>query len=105
MIIRLILAVAVFAGVASAAYADRLANTIGRVFGDLSGVGEAATHRIHDTQPRWMTIKLRPKTDCLAESSGVINTTYVRCHHGRHELTRFASGGNRVVLSGPAIPE
>ncbi|MES1924175.1 hypothetical protein [Salinisphaera sp. T31B1] len=100
------MAVAIVLGTTGVAYADGLAHTIGRVFGDFGGgVGEAAIQSVRDNQARWVTIEPRTKADCLSESHGVINSTYVRCRHGRQELTRFDSDGGRVVLSERAIPE
>jgi hypothetical protein len=103
---RILFALAIFASTATCAYADGVANTVGRVFGSFgAGVGQAATQPLRDSQPQWLTIKPRAKEDCLAESNGVINSTYVRCRRGRQELTRFDAAGNRVVLSERAIPE
>jgi hypothetical protein len=103
---RLILAVAFLVGATSAAHAEGPANALGRAVGDFSAVvGQAAMQPLMDGQPHWVTIKPRPKADCLAESNGVINSIYGCCRRGRQEFTRFDSAGNRVVLSERAIPE
>ncbi|GAB3674143.1 hypothetical protein [Salinisphaera aquimarina] len=79
---------------------------MGRVFGSFgAGVGEAAVQPLRDRQAHWITIEPRSREDCLAASKGVVNATYVRCRHGRQELTRFDGAGNRVVLSERPIPE
>lgn len=106
LIHRILFGLAFFASAATCAYADGVANAVGRVFGSFgAGVGQAATQPLRDSQPQWITISPRAKEDCLAESNGVINSTYVRCRRGRQELTRFDSAGNRIVLSERAIPE
>ena len=103
---RILLGLAIFASATTCAHAEGVANTVGRVFGSFgAGVGQAATQPLRDSQPQWITIEPRSKEDCLAESHGVINSTYVRCWRGRQELTRFDAAGNRVVLSERGIPE
>jgi hypothetical protein len=103
---RILFGLAIFASTMTCAYADGVANTVGRVFGSFgAGVGQAATQPLRDSQPQWITIEPRAKEDCLAESRGVINSTFVRCRRGRQELTRFDAAGNRVVLSERGIPE
>ena len=103
---RILLGLAIFASATTCAHAEGVANTVGRVFGSFgAGVGQAATQPLRDSQPQWITIQPRAKEDCLAESRGVINSTYVRCRRRRQELTRFDGAGNRVVLSERGIPE
>lgn len=103
---RILFGLAIFASAAACAHADTVANAVGRVFGSFgAGVGQAATQPLRDSQPQWITIEPRGKEDCLAESHGVINSTYVRCRRGRQELTRFDAAGNQIVLSERAIPE
>lgn len=106
MINRILFGLAILASTTTCAYADGVANTVGRVFGSFgAGLGQVATQPLRESQPQWITIEPRSKEDCLAESNGVINSAYVRCRRGRQELTRFDSAGSRVVLSERAIPE
>jgi len=103
---QIVFGLVIFASTATCAYADGPANALGRAFGSFgAGVGQAAIQPLRDSQPQWITVKPRAKEDCLAETDGVINSTFVRCRHGRQELTRFDAAGNRVVLSERRIPE
>lgn len=98
---RILFGLAIFAGMTTCAYADGPADAPGRALGSFgAGVSQAAIQPLRDGQPQWITAEPRAKEDCLAESNGVINSTYVRCRRGRQELTRFDASGNRVVLSG-----
>lgn len=85
--------------------AQSAANQAGRVVGEFgAGVGAGVAQGIHSLHPQWITIQPRSKEECIAESGGVLNTTYVRCRNGRQELVRFDANGNKVVLSERSIP-
>ena len=57
-----------------------------------------------DNQPSWETVSPRSKEECLGETDGVLNETFLRCRNGWQEYVRVDSTGNRKVLQERPIP-
>lgn len=91
--------------VSSHTFAQSAAHQAGKVLGEFgAGVGSGVAQGMQSMQPQWITIHPRSKQECIAESGGVLNTTYARCRNGRQELVRFDAKGNKIILSERSIP-
>lgn len=91
------------------AHADSAAKQAGRAVSEFgAGVGEVIGDGMMrgamSAQPHWITIPARSKAECLAESGGVVNPTFVRCRNGWQERVVFDRAGNKHVLSERPIP-
>ena len=75
--------------------------SVGRVAGQF-GIG--VTDSIRDTQPQWETIRAKSKEECLKESGGVLDNSFVRCRNGRQEYVQYNSKNDRMVLRERPIP-
>lgn len=109
MSLRLFLVIAVLSATCHPTFAESPARSAGRAVGQFgAGVGEAVGGGVSEgviaIQPEWITVPPRGKDECLAESGGVVNPTFMRCRNGRQEYVRFDSKGNKKVLSERPIP-
>lgn len=110
MSFRHLLTAAVLAMFAPAMHAQSAAREAGKAVGQFgAGVGEAVTQpmreQVQSMQPEWITIAPRSKAECMAESGGVVNTTFMRCRNGWQEYVRHDAAGNKKVISERAIPQ
>ncbi|MCZ4306976.1 hypothetical protein O4G98_19760 [Zoogloeaceae bacterium G21618-S1] len=88
------------------AAAESILHAAGKALGQISaGVAEGITQPMRDAQPEWITIAPRSKQECIAESSGELNTIYMRCRNGRQEFVRHDANGRKRVLSERPIPQ
>ncbi|MGN8200489.1 hypothetical protein ACS8Y6_17560 [Salinisphaera sp. RV14] len=101
-----ILAVAlVLSTAAVSAQAESVSHYLGRAVGGFgAGVGQAAMQPLADSQPQWVTVAPRSKTECLALTHQVLNRAYLRCRRGWQEYVRYDVAGRKVVLSERGIP-
>lgn len=79
-----------------------VARSAGRAAGSF-GAG-AAESIMEATEAQWITIAPRSKEECLEESGGVLNATFLRCRNGRQEQVRYDRQGNKRVLRERPIP-
>lgn len=98
-----------FALFTSPVLAETTARQAGRAVGEFgAGVGEAVgqgvARSLAPLQPEWITVAPRSKEECIAESHGVLDATYMRCGNGRQEFIRFDPQGRKQVLGEHAIP-
>lgn len=93
------------ASLSGLACAQSVTHQAGKAVGEFgAGVSAGVAQGMSSLQPQWITIQPRSKQECIAESGGVLNTTYARCRNGRQELVRFDANGNKIVLSERSIP-
>lgn len=86
----------------SSAFAQSdVARGVGRVAGQF---GLGVTDAIRDTQPHWETVPAKSKEECLKESNGVLDNSFVRCRNGRQEYVQYSSRNERMVLRERPIP-
>lgn len=101
--------VAILALVPAPTFGQSPARSAGRAVGEFGAgvgevVGEGMTRSISSLQPEWVTVAPRSKEECIAESKGVLDATYMRCRNGRQEHVRFDEQGRKRVLSERPIP-
>lgn len=106
---RHVLSLVALIGLSLPALADPAARQAGRAVGEFgAGVGEAVgqgvARSIASLQPEWITIAPRAKEECIAESHGVLDASYLRCRNGRQEYVQFDAQGRKKVLSERPIP-
>lgn len=89
--------------------AQQAARAAGRAVGEFGAgvgevVGESMARSISSLQPEWVTVPPRPKEECITESKGVLDATYMRCRSGRQEYVQFDAQGRKRVLGERPIP-
>lgn len=89
----------------STSHADSVPRQAGRAAGEFgAGVGEAVVEPLTSLRPEWVTIAPRSKEECMAESGGVVNTTFMRCRSGWQEYVQYDRHGRKRVISERPIP-
>ncbi len=91
------------------AYAQGPARDAGRAVGEFGAgvgevVGEGVMRGATGSQPEWITVKPRSKDECMAESGGVVDPTFMRCRNGYQEYVQVGRNGERKVLRERPIP-
>ncbi|MCC2657082.1 MAG: hypothetical protein K0Q76_2190 [Panacagrimonas sp.] len=91
------------------AYSQGAARDAGRAVGEFgAGVGEVVGEGVMKgatgSQAEWVTVKPRSKDECMTESGGVVDPTFMRCRNGYQEYVQVGRDGRRKVLRERPIP-
>ena len=96
--------VAALSGVTFSVGAEQIELAIGRSAGAVGvGVSDAVRDSMYRNLPEWIDVAPRPKDDCLKESGGTINPTFVKCRNGyQQKIVRLSDGSVKVLDERPA---